>query len=183
MKLVLIESPYRASTEWELSRNLAYLRALMFDCVQRGEAPLAMHGLLTQVFDDRIPEERRTGIRCHLAWARVADMIIVGIDGGVSPGMIEGIKSHERDGIVVEQRSLPGWREAWSDSEVLSEICCRDHRNYLEPLWIPSGVTVPPTPDQREAQRRSFVYGNTKLADDNVTREMVDEVADESSSR
>ena len=140
MKLVLIESPYRASTEWELTRNLAYLRALMFDCTQRGESPVAIHGLLTQVLDDRIPEERKLGIKCHIAWARVADLIVVGIDGGTSPGMIEGIKAHERNGFIVETRSLPGWREAWSDSEVLSEICCRDKRNYLEPMWVPSTV-------------------------------------------
>lgn len=142
MKLVLIESPYRASTQWELSRNLAYLRALMFDCVQRGESPVAMHGLLTQVFDDRIPEERKLGIRCHLAWARVADAIVVGVDGGVSPGMIEGIKVHQGTGMDVELRSLPGWREAWGDSEVLAEICSRDKRNYLEPIWVPSAVNT-----------------------------------------
>jgi hypothetical protein len=34
------------------------------------------------------------------------------------------------------------------------------------------------TPDQLEAQRRSFAYGNVKLANDAVTREMVDEVAE-----
>lgn len=37
----------------------------------------------------------------------------------------------------------------------------------------------PMTPEQEEEQRRSFVYGNTKLANDNVTRELVDEVARE----
>jgi hypothetical protein len=31
---------------------------------------------------------------------------------------------------------------------------------------------------QREAQRRSFVYGNTKLENDYVTPALVDEVAD-----
>lgn len=36
------------------------------------------------------------------------------------------------------------------------------------------------TPEQREAQRRSFVYGNVKLANDKITRELVDEVADSS---
>lgn len=34
------------------------------------------------------------------------------------------------------------------------------------------------TPEMREAQRRSFVYGNCKLDNDNITRELVDEVAD-----
>ncbi len=34
------------------------------------------------------------------------------------------------------------------------------------------------TPAEREAQRRSFVYGNVKLSNDRVTREDVDRAAD-----
>ena len=30
-------------------------------------------------------------------------------------------------------------------------------------------------PEEREAQRRSFAYGNTKIENDLITREMVDE--------
>ncbi len=29
--------------------------------------------------------------------------------------------------------------------------------------------------DERQAQRRSFAYGNTKIKNDRITREMVDE--------
>lgn len=36
----------------------------------------------------------------------------------------------------------------------------------------------PMTPQQREAQRRSFVYGNTKIENDMITRVMVDAEAD-----
>lgn len=35
------------------------------------------------------------------------------------------------------------------------------------------------TPEEREEQRRSFAYGNVKLSNPEVTREMVDKVADE----
>ena len=35
-----------------------------------------------------------------------------------------------------------------------------------------------PTPVQREAQRRSFVYGNTHLENELITREMVDQAAE-----
>lgn len=31
------------------------------------------------------------------------------------------------------------------------------------------------SPDERQAQRRSFAYGNTKIENDRVTREMVDQ--------
>jgi hypothetical protein len=36
----------------------------------------------------------------------------------------------------------------------------------------------PMTPEERERQRRSFVYGNTKLSNPEVTRKMVEEVGD-----
>jgi hypothetical protein len=35
------------------------------------------------------------------------------------------------------------------------------------------------TPEEREAQRRDFAYGNVRLSNPEVTREMVDKVADE----
>jgi hypothetical protein len=35
-----------------------------------------------------------------------------------------------------------------------------------------------PSPEQREIQRRSFVYGNTRLENELITREMVDRVAE-----
>ena len=38
------------------------------------------------------------------------------------------------------------------------------------------------TPLQKEAQRRSFVYGNTKIANEAITRDMVDKAAEQISS-
>ena len=35
------------------------------------------------------------------------------------------------------------------------------------------------TPEEREAQRRSFVYGNLAIENPNITRELIDEVADQ----
>ena len=35
-----------------------------------------------------------------------------------------------------------------------------------------------PTREQREAQRRSFVYGNTRLENELITREMIDRAAE-----
>ena len=34
------------------------------------------------------------------------------------------------------------------------------------------------TPEEREEQRRSFAYGNTKIENDRITREMVNERAE-----
>lgn len=37
--------------------------------------------------------------------------------------------------------------------------------------------SVTMTPQQQEEQRRSFVFGNTKLENERITRELVDTVA------
>jgi hypothetical protein len=34
------------------------------------------------------------------------------------------------------------------------------------------------SPEHREEQRRSFAYGNTKIENDLITREMIDQLAD-----
>lgn len=45
-----------------------------------------------------------------------------------------------------------------------------------ELLALVEGTTM--TPEQQEEQRRSFVYGNTGIENPDITRELVDEVAD-----
>ena len=35
------------------------------------------------------------------------------------------------------------------------------------------------TPEEKEEQRRSFAYGNTKIENPRITREMVDQAADD----
>lgn len=47
----------------------------------------------------------------------------------------------------------------------------------LEEL-IEAARKITMTPEQAEEQRRSFVYGNTKLENDLITREMIDEAAE-----
>jgi hypothetical protein len=36
-----------------------------------------------------------------------------------------------------------------------------------------------PAPEEKEEQRRSFAYGNTKIENPRITREMVDKAADD----
>ncbi len=38
--------------------------------------------------------------------------------------------------------------------------------------------TVRMTPEQKEEQRRSFAYGNTKIENPRITREIIDEEAE-----
>jgi hypothetical protein len=43
---------------------------------------------------------------------------------------------------------------------------------------LEAAKTAKPTPEHREQQRRSFVYGNAAFENDLITREMVDREAD-----
>jgi hypothetical protein len=43
---------------------------------------------------------------------------------------------------------------------------------------LEAAKTAKPTPEHREQQRRSFVYGNTHFENELITREMVDREAE-----
>ena len=49
--------------------------------------------------------------------------------------------------------------------------------NRLQQLLDEAKKTVQ-TPQEKEAQRRSFAYGNTKIENPRITREMVDREAE-----
>ncbi len=49
--------------------------------------------------------------------------------------------------------------------------------NQLEKL-LKDAKKIEMSPQQREAQRRSFVYGNTKIENDRITTKLANEVAD-----
>ena len=102
MRLVILESPYAG----DVGANIEYANACMLDCLNRGEAPFASHMLYTQALDDRIPEQRRLGIKAGLSWGRVADATVVYVDRGISPGMELGIALADVAGRSVEYRSL-----------------------------------------------------------------------------
>jgi hypothetical protein len=105
---VILESPYAAETPEGVERNLEYLRAAMHDCLLRGEAPFASHGLYTQkgVLDDKRPEERRLGIEAGFAWRALAKKTVVYTDLGVTVGMQKGIDHAVKSGHTIEMRSI-----------------------------------------------------------------------------
>lgn len=111
MKRVIVESPFAGDVE----TNLRYLRACMRDCLLRGEAPFASHGLYTQpgVLDDAVPEEREHGIQAGFAWRDAAELTVVYVDRGYSSGMRYGIEDAAKKGRPIEVRILGG---EWSSS-------------------------------------------------------------------
>jgi hypothetical protein len=105
---VIVESPYAGDVE----RNVRYARACVRDCLRCGEAPLASHLLYTQsgILNDGVPEERQQGIAVGIAWANVAEMIVVYTDLGISGGMHYGIENALTSGRPIEFRTLPNWK-------------------------------------------------------------------------
>lgn len=104
---VVLESPYAGNVE----RNVAYARACLRDCLDRGEAPIASHLLYTQpdVLDDADINQRRLGIEAGHAWICVADAVVVYQDLGISTGMRQGVDHARRMGTDVEFRELGVW--------------------------------------------------------------------------
>lgn len=96
MECVVIESPYAGNgySEEDIQRSLRYVRAVMHDCLLRGEAPFASHALYTQdgVLDDKNPDERKLGIEAGFNWGNFATKTIVYTDLGISKGMELGIE-------------------------------------------------------------------------------------------
>lgn len=136
MRRVVIESPFAAppgTPEAEVpacvARNLRYLRACMFDCFERGEAPYASHALYTQpgVLDDGKQADRDLGIHAGFEWRHAANATVVYTDLGTSRGMEYGIKAADqlvraelfaRDGHRIEYRTLgEGWEERAKERE------------------------------------------------------------------
>lgn len=104
MRLVVIESPYAG----DVPANETYAKTCVLDSLGRGEAPIASHLLYTLpgVLHDLDPVERRIGIAAGHAWMRVAELVAVYTDRGISAGMQAGIDAAMLHGVPVEYRKI-----------------------------------------------------------------------------
>lgn len=106
MRLVIVESPYRADNQTDREENEKYANECLQDCLSRGESPYASHLLLTRVLNDDDAKERAHGMNAGQSWLRVAEAVAVYTDRGISEGMKAGIRSAELHGVPIEYRSL-----------------------------------------------------------------------------
>lgn len=83
MRRVIVESPYAG----DIRLNLLYLKFCLRDCLLRGEAPFASHGLYIGSLNDELPHERELGITAGYAWRSVAEHSVFYVDLGFSRGM------------------------------------------------------------------------------------------------
>lgn len=123
MRLVIVESPFasrgpRDNVNWAVlgsdsSLNVKYACDLCRYVALRGDAPYASHLLLTRFLDDNVEAERAAGIESGLAWGRLAQLTVVGVDRGISRGMQYGIERARAEGRAIEWLSLREWRDSW----------------------------------------------------------------------
>lgn len=94
--LVVIESPFSAPTDKEITRNVYYAMLAVRDSLGKGEAPYASHLFFTQLLDDSLENERILGIDAGLAVTANAKSTIIYADLGISTGMQYGMEVAER---------------------------------------------------------------------------------------
>lgn len=109
--LVVVESPFGNPDPWVVEHNLAYARACVRWCLQRGMAPFASHCIYPQCgLDDQDPASRRLGMEAGFAVNKHAAATIVFTDLDVSSGVEAGIADAVAHGRPVFRMKLPGWR-------------------------------------------------------------------------
>jgi hypothetical protein len=119
---VLLESPYGSDDPAIVARNVHYADACQLDALRRGDAPMLGHLLYTRVLNDRVPAEREIGLRAHLAWVSVVELVVYYVDLGMTPGMRAALAAAEDECVPGEFRALgPSW-PTWRTAEVSSRV-------------------------------------------------------------
>ncbi len=101
---VVVETPYRATSEHTSEQHRVYLSHCLADCRSRWEAPYASHWGLVDEDEDELA--RHVGIRAGWEWGDMAEACVVYSDFGVSPGMALSIDHYKEFCKSVEWRKL-----------------------------------------------------------------------------
>ena len=91
MDKVFLITPYSAQTIEAIERNIDYAREATHKLLVTNNAVFASHLLYTQpnVLDDRNLAQRSLGMKAGQEFLKVCDYAYVGLDLGISKGMIE----------------------------------------------------------------------------------------------
>lgn len=117
-RLVVVESPWKATDAYTVEQHERYLEFALQDCFKRGEAPFASHGLYTRVLNDDCLPERLQGVEAGLLWGKHCDFVAVYTDMGISGMMHEALKHWDKLGKRIERRIIaPGLFRAVREME------------------------------------------------------------------
>ena len=123
------------------AKHRRYLRALALFCLSRGESPYASHAILPQWLDDNDPVQRQLGIDAGLVWAPAAELVVFGIDCGISGGMRYAYASHVRAGRPVEFVELGAnwdtWQASYPKHQVELDVRVVDFERHDPRIWVP----------------------------------------------
>ena len=103
-RLVVLESPYKATESHSVEQHRVYLAHCLTDCRKRSEEPHASHYGLMGDDDDEL--QRQLGIRAGWQWGELAEYVVVYSDFGVSEGMKLSIDNYTKLGKRIEWRKL-----------------------------------------------------------------------------
>lgn len=98
--LAYICSPYRGNI-FERFRNIQYARYITKIALDLGYTPITTHLYLTQVLDDKVPMQRRRGLRAGQDILNTCGTIIIGARYGVSEGMAAEIKTAKEKNTII----------------------------------------------------------------------------------
>lgn len=87
MKLIYICSPYRATDEAILQRNIDYAKELTRVVLPRGDIPVTTHLYMTQALTESVEEERNIGLAAGREILCRCSEVLVGAKYGISSGM------------------------------------------------------------------------------------------------
>lgn len=102
---VCLESPFMAGDYESLRQNIVYARLALLDSLKRGEAPIASHLLVTQVYNES-PSFREAGIAAGRAWQSQAELVAFYTDLGWSSGMERAMRRCRELGLMTVGRNL-----------------------------------------------------------------------------
>lgn len=105
-KNVIICTPFMAEDPALAEKMKRYGKRATRDSIIKNEAPLASHLFFYSVLSDKDPIERDIGLQSQLSWLKVADIVAVYVDFGITPAMKVAINNAKLLQKKIEYRTI-----------------------------------------------------------------------------
>lgn len=86
-KNVILITPFMSEDPALAMKMSRYAVRCTKDSLLKNEAPIASQLFFYQTLSDKDPIERDIGLQCQLSWLKVADIVAVYVDFGITPAM------------------------------------------------------------------------------------------------